>query len=230
LNEQLLTLQEEERGEIARDLHDEVSPFLFAINVDLAGIARLADQGRSAEIARQTRSALDSVSHIQRQIRTMLGRLRPGVLADFGLAAAIMSMVEFWQRRHPGIRFKVSLPPDAASFSTLIDITIYRIVQESLSNAVRHGNPAEISVSVTLVPAVGPEPDRVTIEVTNDGHGMDKTAGFGFGLTGMQERVQALGGRLDLMREPEHGLSVTATLPFPAASTQVHAASFAGGA
>ncbi len=230
LNEQLLTLQEEERGEIARDLHDEISPFLFAINVDLAGIARLADQGRSAEIARQTRSALDSVSHIQRQIRTMLGRLRPGVLADFGLAAAIMSMVEFWQRRHPGIHFKVSLPPDAASFGALIDITIYRIVQESLSNAVRHGDPAEILVSVTSVPADGPEPDRVTIEVTNDGHGMDKTAGFGFGLTGMQERVQALGGRLDLMREPEHGLSVTATLPFPAASTQVRAASFAGDA
>jgi signal transduction histidine kinase len=59
---------------------------------------------------------------------------------------------------------------------------------------------------------------------------MVKTAGFGFGLTGMQERVQALGGRLDLMREPEHGLSVTATLPFPAASTQVRAASFAGDA
>jgi len=112
----------------------------------------------------------------------------------------------------------------------LIDITIYRIVQESLSNAVRHGNPAEISVSVTSAPADGRGPDRVTVEVTNDGHGMDNTAGFGFGLTGMQERVQALGGRLDLMRESELGLSVTATLPFPAASTQVHATSFAGGA
>jgi len=89
LNEQLLTLQEEERSEIARDLHDEISPFLFAINVDLATISRLANQGQSAEIAGEIRSTLEAVSHMQRQVRTMLGRLRPGVLADFGLAAAI---------------------------------------------------------------------------------------------------------------------------------------------
>jgi two-component system, NarL family, sensor histidine kinase UhpB len=133
LNEQLLTLQEEERSEIARDLHDEISSFLFAVNADLATISRLANQGQSAEIAGQIQSTLEAVSHMQRQIRTMLGRLRPGVLADFGLAAAIMGMVEFWRRRHPGTRFKVRLPPAGASFGILIDITIYRIVQESLS-------------------------------------------------------------------------------------------------
>jgi len=228
LNEQLLTLQEEQRCEIARDLHDEISPFLFAVNADLATISRLANQGQSAEIAEQISSTLDSVSHIQRQIRSMLGRLRPGVLTDFGLTAAIVSMVEFWRRRHPGTCFKVSLPPDQTSFGALIDITIYRIVQESLSNAVRHGNPAVISVVVTSAPADGPEPDHVTVEVANDGHGMDKTAGFGFGLTGMQERVQALGGRLVLMQEPVPGLSVTATLPLAAASHRVRTASFAG--
>jgi two-component system, NarL family, sensor histidine kinase UhpB len=91
LNEQLLTLQEEERSEIARDLHDEISPFLFAVNVDLATISRLANQGQSAEIAGEIRSTLEAVSHMQRQIRTMLGRLRPGVLADFGLAAEALA-------------------------------------------------------------------------------------------------------------------------------------------
>jgi len=227
LNERLLTLQEEERGDIARDLHDEVSPFLFAVNADLAAIARLARQGRGAEIAGQIQSTLDAVSHMQRQIRTMLLRLRPGVLDDFGLAAAIMSVVEFWRRRCPGIRFHMRLPPDEASFGALIDIAIYRVVQESLSNAVRHGNPAEISVSVTPAAAGGP-PDCVTVEVSNDGTGMDKTAGFGFGLTGMRERVHALGGRLVLAQEPGLGLSVTATFPVPAGSNQVRASSFAG--
>jgi two-component system, NarL family, sensor histidine kinase UhpB len=139
-------------------------------------------------------------------------------------------MVEFWRQRHPKIRFELSIPPDGASFGALLDITIYRIVQESLSNAVRHGDPAEISVSVAAMPADGPEPDRVTVEVTNDGHEMDKTAGFGFGLTGMQERVHALGGRLVLMREPGLGLSVTATLPFPAPSNRVRTASPVSGA
>jgi two-component system sensor histidine kinase UhpB len=166
---------------------------------------------------------------MQRQIRTMLGRLRPGVLADFGLATAIMSMVEFWRRRHPGTSFKVSLPPGGESFGALIDITIYRIIQESLSNAVRHGNPAEILVAVTAPTDVA-GPNRVSVEVANDGHGMDKTAGFGFGLTGMQERVHALGGRLVLTREAGFGFAVTATLPFPAPSNRVRASSFAGDA
>jgi two-component system sensor histidine kinase UhpB len=227
LNEQLLTLQEEERSQIARDLHDKISPFLFAVNADLATTSRLASQGRTADIAGHLRSTLEAVSHMQRQIRTMLGRLRPGVLADFGLATAIMSMVEFWRRRHPGTSFKVSLPPGGESFGALIDLTIYRIIQESLSNAVRHGNPAEILVAVTAPTDVA-GPNRVSVEVANDGHGMDKTAGFGFGLTGMQERVHALGGRLVLTREAGFGFAVTATLPFPAASNRVRASSFAG--
>ncbi len=230
LNEQLLTLQEEERSQIARDLHDEISPFLFAVNADLATISRLASQGRSAEIAGQLRSTLEAVSHMQRQIRTMLGRLRPGVLADFGLATAIMSMVEFWRRRHPETSFKVSLPRGGESFGALTDITIYRIVQESLSNAVRHGSAAEIFVAVTTAPTDGAGPNRVSVEVANDGQEIDKTAGFGFGLTGMQERVQALGGRLVLTRKPGLGFSVTATLPCPARSNQVHTSSIAGGA
>ncbi|MGH6836381.1 MAG: ATP-binding protein [Methylocella sp.] len=211
LNEKLLTLQEEERSEIARDLHDEISPFLFAVNVDLATISRLANHGLSAEIDGEIRSTLEAVSHMQRQIRTMLGRLRPGVLADFGLAAAITSLVEFWRQRHPGIRFHLQLPPDGTSFSALIDTSIYRIVQESLSNAVRHGNPAKISISVTSVPAEVLGSEHVNVEVANDGQEMDKAAGFGFGLTGMQERVEALGGRLVLTRKPGLGFSVTAT-------------------
>jgi two-component system sensor histidine kinase UhpB len=192
--------------------------------------SRLANQGQSAEIAGEIRSTLEAVSHMRRQIRTMLGRLRPGVLADFGLAAAITSMVEFWRLRHPGICFKANLLAADESFGALIDITIYRIVQESLSNAVRHGNSAEISVSVTSVPADGLGHDHVTIEVVNDGHGMDKTAGFGFGLAGMQERVHALGGRLVLMREPGLGLTVTATLPLATPSNLVINSSFVGDA
>lgn len=230
LNEKLLTLQEEERCEIARDLHDEISPFLFAVSVNIATISRLAIHGQNAEIAGEIRSTMEAVCHMQQQIRTMLGRLRPGVLADFGLAAAITSLVEFWRQRHPEIHFHLQLPPDGASFGALIDITIYRIVQESLSNGVRHGNPARISVSVTSALAEVPGSERVNVEVANDGREINKSAGFGFGLTGMHERVQALGGHLVLTRKPGLSFSVTATFPCPARSIQVHASSVAGGA
>ncbi|MCI0599353.1 MAG: histidine kinase [Beijerinckiaceae bacterium] len=228
LNERLLTLQEEERSEIARDLHDEVSPCLFAVNADLAAIARLADQGRGGEIAGQIRSTMDAVSHMQRQIRTLLLRLRSGVLDDFGLSAAIMSMVEFWHWRRPETRFHLRLPPDGTSFGPLLDNAVYRIVQEGLSNAIRHGDPAEITVTVKQSTSSVTGPDWVTVEVSNDGAGMDKSAGFGFGLTGMQERVYALGGRLLLARDPGVGLTVTATLPIPARSTGAHANSLDG--
>jgi two-component system sensor histidine kinase UhpB len=229
LNEQLLTLQEEERRDIARDLHDEISPFLFAVNADLASISRLANTGRNAEIAEEIQSTLNAVSHMQRQIKATLGRLRPGVLADFGLVAALTSVVEFWRRRHPETCFIVSLPPDETSFGALIDITIFHIVQESLSNALRHGNPAEISVSVSAVQGDGLRLDHVCVEIANDGHGMDKTVGFGFGLIGMQERVQALGGSVHLIREPGPGLSVAATIPYPALGNRVANSAFAGG-
>jgi two-component system, NarL family, sensor histidine kinase UhpB len=228
LNERLLTLQEEERSEIARDLHDEVSPFLFAVNADLATLSRLAAEGRSVEITMQLQPTMDAVSHMQRQIRALLGRLRPEVLEDFGLSAAIMSVVGFWRRRRPGTRIAVHLPPEEISFGTLIDVTVYRIVQESLSNAVRHGDPAEISVWVTMPAADMQGSDCITIKIANDSAGTDKTSGFGLGLRGMRERVQALGGQLVVAQELGLCFSVTATLPFPARSNPVRASSFAG--
>ncbi|MGH6936142.1 MAG: sensor histidine kinase, partial [Methylocella sp.] len=161
-------------------------------------------------------------------IRSLLLRLRSGVLDDFGLSPAILSVVEFWQRRRPETRFDVRLPPDGASFGPLVDTAVYRIVQEALSNAIRHGDPAEITVTVEQSPAGASGPGSVTVKVTNDGAGADNSAGFGFGLTGMQERVHALGGRLVLTRDPGLDLSVTATLPIPARSTGACANLLAG--
>jgi two-component system sensor histidine kinase UhpB len=230
LNEQLLTLQEEERAQIARDLHDEISPFLFAVNVDLAAVTRLAGQGRSAEIAGQVQLISESVSHMQRQVRAMLGRLRPGALADFGLIAAIMSIVEFWRQRYSRTRFLTDLPPEGTSFGSMIDLSIYRIIQESLSNALRHGNPAEISVSVATAAACATAPGCIKVEVANDGEASAPHAGSGFGLIGMQERVRALGGCLAVIPKPGLGLSVAATIPIPGASAQLPASSGAEGA
>lgn len=213
LNERLLTLQDEERREVARDLHDEVSPFLFAINADLAAVSRLARQGRSQEIVTQIGSTLDAVSRLQGQIRALLGRLRPGVLDDFGLSAAIMGAVEFWRRRRPETNFETELPPDGVSFGRLIDLTVYRIVQESLSNAIKHGNPAEIRVAVLPSGSDGLKPDHVTVKVSNDGAGTAEASGFGFGLTGMRERVHALGGSIALAKDVRGRLTITATVP-----------------
>jgi two-component system, NarL family, sensor histidine kinase UhpB len=230
LNEQLLSLQEKERSELACDLHDEVSPFLFAINVDMANIARLAKEGSTAEILKHIPSVTDAVNHMQRQVRSMLGRLRPVGLAEFGLNAAIGNIVEFWRRRHPQIDYRVTISPNCEGLGEVIDSTIYRIVQEALSNAVRHGQPTMITVSVGRACHGEDSRHDVVIEVFDDGHGMDDSAGVGYGLIGMSERVRVMGGRLALSPRPGAGLAVKAVLPSPARQRELSSGSIEAGA
>jgi two-component system sensor histidine kinase UhpB len=208
LTEQLLTVQERERGEIARDLHDEVGPYLFAINLDAAAVARLLHERRSEAALEHLRLIVESVDHAQRELRSAVRRLRPAGLAEFGLPAAIGDLIQFWRRRHPEIEFRVAVAPDCAALGELVDTTVYRIVQESVSNALRHGAPTRIVVRI------GREAeDCVAVEVADDGTGMADAADPGFGLRGMAERVRALGGRLHLDKPRGSGLKVTARLP-----------------
>ncbi len=211
LTGELLTLQEQERGDIARDLHDEVGPFLFGINVDTANIARAVEAGRTGEIAAHLRSVGDAVSHMQRQVRDMLGRLRPIGLEEFGLAAAIDGLVEFWRRRNPDIGYSVAIGDDIDGFGEAIDLVIYRMVQEGLSNSIRHGQPTSVAVGVEWRPA----DKAVVVRVEDDGGGIDRGVAPGYGLLGMSERVKALGGRLDIDNRTGRGLTVTAVLPVP---------------
>jgi two-component system sensor histidine kinase UhpB len=208
LTEQLLTLQEAERREIARDLHDEIGPFLFAVNVDAAAVARLAEAGRAAEIPEAARGIADAVGHMQRQVRSMLHRLRPAGLAEFGLAEALQSLVEFWRQRRPEIDYRLAVASGGAGFGELVETTIYRLVQEGLSNAVRHGAPTEVAIAVRVT-----EGDRIAVEIADDGCGVDEASPGGFGLLGMEERVRGLGGSFVGEGRAGGGFIVRAVLP-----------------
>jgi two-component system, NarL family, sensor histidine kinase UhpB len=207
LNEQLLTLQEQERSELARDLHDEVSPFLFAINIDAASASRLLNDGRADEARDRIQSIADAVRPMQRQVRSMLGRLRPIGLDEFGLREAIENMIAFWRRRRPEIRYQLAISAECQGLGELMGLTICRIVQESLSNAVRHAGPTLITVSVDR------EDADVRVEVADDGRGMPEPSRPGYGLVGLGERVKAIGGSLSFSNKPGQGFAVTAVLP-----------------
>jgi two-component system sensor histidine kinase UhpB len=214
LNEQLLTLQEQERSELARDLHDEVGPFLFAINVDAANIARRLKEKRPAAIAGYARSITEAVGHLQAQVKGMLGRLRPIGLAEFGLAEAITNLVAFWRRREPAIQYRLEVAPEAEQLGELLGTTIYRIVQEALSNALRHSRPKAVSVAVRRLERWPAHQGAAwVVSVVDDGQGMAADRGAGYGLLGMSERVRALGGSLEVASTPGAGVAVTATLP-----------------
>jgi two-component system sensor histidine kinase UhpB len=196
LEDQIATLQEEERADLARDLHDEIGPHLFAVNVDAAMARRLVDDGQAGEAARQLEAIQVSVAHMQRLVRDILGRLRPGELIDLGLAAAISELAAFWRARHPDIVFDVQVADDdRLALEPGARETLYRVVQESLNNAIRHGRPSLIRI------AVGRASDgEVFAEVSDNGSSAGKPEGTGYGLIGMRERVAAAGGELALAK------------------------------
>jgi two-component system sensor histidine kinase UhpB len=217
LNQRLMTLQAEERADLARDLHDEVGPLLFAVDMTAATIELLADSGRGTDIPVQVRLIHDAVSRMQRHVRAILGRLRP--IRAIGLAAAIDRLVAFWRSRRPGIEFIVAVTVEEDRIGEDLRETIYRIVQEGISNAIRHGNPARVEVVIRHDDA-----DGIRVEVTDNGSGMNGTgmAAEGriargpeqLGLTGMRERVMAMAGSLSIRHGRDGtGLALVAWVP-----------------
>lgn len=208
LEDQLRNLQDEERADLARDLHDEIGPHLFAANVDAAMARRLIGEGRSDQVLVQVAAIEGALAHIQRLVRDILGRLRPTELVELGLAAAVDELVSFWRARHPQIRFDVDIAPeDRLALPDSARETLYRVVQEALNNAVRHGRPDVIKIEIDR-----PTVDSVIARISDDGSSGDQPDGVGFGLVGMRERVAAVRGQLTISR-PAGGWSVTATLP-----------------
>ena len=204
-------VQEDERAEIARDLHDEVAPFLFAVSADAALIRKLA-AGRTIEgVEASAKGILESVGHMQAHLRRVLSRLMPDVLLDLGLPAAVDTLVHFWRARKPEIVFVVDVTEERLAESHAN--VAFRVVQESLSNAVRHARARRIAVSVKA------SAHGVDIEVTDDGHGLPAgPAALGLGLLGMRERVRSVGGRFQIgNRVDGSGVAVHAHLAEPVA-------------
>ncbi|MBS0233971.1 MAG: HAMP domain-containing protein [Proteobacteria bacterium] len=209
LNEQLSTVQEEERSEISRDLHDEIGPFLFAADVDAQAIPLLVSRDASNEIVDRSKAIRQSVQHMQVHLRAILSRLRPALLLDQGLAIAVEQLIAFWKARRPNITFETDI--DEMRFPTAIEEVAFRILQEGTSNAVRHGAPSKIGLSVRKT-ADG----MLRIVVSDDGSGIIAKGTRGFGLAGMRERVASFGGELRLAdREKEKGVMLIVEIPIP---------------
>jgi len=210
LTEQILTLQEEERAEIARDLHDEVGPYLFAINVDAGDISRLLRQGDKARVAERAGSIREAAAHIQKHVKAILRQLRPTDALAFGLRAAIDDLIAFWSRRHPDVAFTVEMAIQGAAVSRRIEDVAYRLVQESISNAIRHGRPSNVAVSIVALPG-----DQLSIAISDDGAGLRLASPRGgMGLAGMAERVRALNGVFEIAAAAgARGARASARLP-----------------
>jgi len=217
LYQRLITTQDDERRNTARELHDEVGPSLFGLKANAASIASAAGalSGESAHaVQERARDILAIVEHLQLVNRSLLTRLRPMALGHVPLADLLADMIGDRARQNPQIAFPLTPGKLQPSYGDSIDLTIYRCVQESLTNAIRHARATRIRVDLAEAgDASSLQGTRLALTVEDDGCGIDPHAPAGFGLQGMRERVQALGGECSVQGAPGGGTRVRIVIP-----------------
>jgi two-component system sensor histidine kinase UhpB len=220
LYRQLVTVQEEERREIANELHDEAGPCLFGITANASSIQNLADQmpdKRSPEISRRVGEILSITERLKLLNRALLKKLKPAPLGRVKLTELLDELIAGFQRRHPDTHVAVTIGKLADSYGEAIDLTLYRCVQEGITNAIRHGKAEALTIDLAETPAIkrGTKKPRATLALilSDDGKGMAPATPKGFGLTAMSERVRSLGGSCVIESSPPHGTTVHVEIP-----------------
>ena len=200
---------ERERGAISRELHDELGQQVTAIKSVSLAIARRAaaiDPG----IEQSARLVMDCADQIYDGMHRLVARLRPLALDHFGLHDALIDLLADCQLQHPALALSVNLPESLDDLDDALATAVYRIVQEAVNNALRHAHASRLEVQI-IAAAQG-----LQLEVTDNGSGQlaQFDAPGHFGVAGMRERVQALGGSFSLVQVQPGGVSVRVSLPW----------------
>jgi len=206
---QSLHAAEQERQRWARELHDETLQGLASLAVGLRTARRGGDQASEEEAID---AAVDQIQQEIRNLRALITQLRPAALDDLGVKAAIEGLVDRVGARGPSLRVQVDLDWDEGRHPTRqepeLELTLYRLVQEALNNAVAHAEATVVRIEVVE------DGDTVTVNVSDDGVGFDPDdRREGFGMLGMRERVALAGGSLEVASQPGAGTTVRARLP-----------------
>jgi PAS domain S-box-containing protein len=212
LMRRLVTTQEEERRRLSRELHDQTGQALAAL---MLGLKSLESSGQFESSARERLQGLQELtSKLAQEVHTLARDLRPTALDDFGLQTALSNYVEEWSERtqiaadfHSNGLIKERLPPQ-------VETTVYRIVQEALTNVLKHAQARNVSIIVEH------RGNRVMAIIEDNGCGFDAEAMMNkpmserrLGLLGMKERVSLLGGDLDIESTPKAGTTVLVHIP-----------------
>jgi PAS domain S-box-containing protein len=208
LSQRYVEAQEDERRRLARELHDELGQSLNAIKVDAVSIR---DQSRELPAIQKSALAIIEVSsQVYETVRTLMRQLRPVALDELGLAPAVQYSVEQWQRRHGSVNCEFGADGELQGLDEKVNITAYRLVQECLTNVAKHAAATHVRIAIARTS----DGRALQVSIADDGKGFDPAAPRqGLGLVGLRERVEALGGRLDLDSFPGKGARIEATIP-----------------
>src|SRR5690606_12523490 len=217
LTQRSLAIQESERRHLAQELHDELGQSISAIKAVAVSIAKERD-GRDDAVRRAAATIEQVATRVYAVVTGIIRRLRPVRLDQFGLAAALEELIDDWNEHHPDTFCTFTCDGRLDGLGETVEINVYRIVQESLTNVAKHSGASEASVTVTR------RGDALHLEVRDDGAGFDAAkARRGLGLLGMRERIEALGGRWALDTAPGQGVAIRAAVPIPAPAREIAA-------
>lgn len=207
LSTQLVRAQEDERKAISRELHDEIGQSLTAVGIEIGNLERIRNQDPE-EFERHSEDARRLVQETLRNVRRMAMGLRPSLLDDSGLGAALRWQVREFSRR-TGLAVSLDLnDPVLEKLSDRVSTCVYRVVQEALTNCARHSKAKEIRIAVTLVRGM------LSVSIQDDGVGFEtNSAVAGLGLLGIGERVRELGGQLHVRSEHRRGTRLEIEIP-----------------
>ena len=205
----LLRVQEEERRTVARELHDELGGTLSAIKMDiLMGRDAAAKRSDEKSVARLQR-ALASIDSAIQFIRRLIEDLRPTLLDNIGLEAALRAMVDQFCERC-GVKCEISLPEGELNLTSAQSTALYRICQEALTNVMKYAKAKRVTINLTSDGSIW------RLQLADDGVGLATTQqhrSMSHGLLGMRERIVALGGSFDIRGAAGQGTTLTATFP-----------------
>jgi signal transduction histidine kinase len=213
---------EEERRYIARELHDHIDALLLYVKMGLSLIGNAWSQVQKGGVREETWIKINNtISETQKTIstiydssRSIVQMLRPEVMDSIGLVGAIEQRVALIRDTHPGCKYLFSHNGDFADLEYTSQMALFRIAQESLTNAAKHSHATEVVIELRR--GYKADPNGVVLMIADNGDGFDtsKTTGRGTGLIGMRERAYSIGGKLGVHSTPGEGTIVTAKIPF----------------
>jgi two-component system, NarL family, sensor histidine kinase UhpB len=200
-----LEIQEDERRRLAQDLHDELGQSLTAVKVMAVTAAH-----KNADIKQITQSIATICDHMMGVVRSMMHQLHPLVLTELGLKAAIEDLINHWASRNPELKINLNCTDEVDTIGQKITIQVFRVVQECLTNIVRHSEAKQATISLQIEH----HPPQLKLQVFDDGQGYASgQITTGFGLLGIKERINSLGGEFAIKTQVQQGVRITASIP-----------------
>jgi len=209
-----MRIQEGERRNLARELHDELGQYLNAIKVD-AIYLRGANPVDIGLVQRSATSIVAIVDRVQASVRDIVRRLRPPGLDEFGVAAVIEDCVDSWRQRLPSVGFEYDFQGRQSNWGEAVNMTVYRVVQEGLTNVARHARARHVAVRLEQLGTGSDEAGAVRVDISDDGIGVATPCvpTSGLGLVGMRKRVESLGGVFEATNGSKGGFRIAAKIP-----------------